>query len=195
MNVIGIESGSIQTIQNERETSIIENKGNLQGKDGLIDDTEELLPNANRNSPTAAIDNTGVDFGTMRENVQNIIDQTPQQPKTIPFGRRDSMSFTLGQKERNLANNMNQNMQNMLSPLLVLIQHGQEQAEERDRIQQDREIELRSQEAEIEERRREREEAKIRAKEKAHSERLNLVMLTVLAKIGGINKEDLQLDW
>ncbi|MBW0554309.1 hypothetical protein O181_094024 [Austropuccinia psidii MF-1] len=96
---------------------------------------------------------------------------------------------------------MNQNMQNMLSPLLVLIQHGQEQAEEWDRIQQYREIELRFQEAEREERRRERkeeqqaEEAKMRAKEKACSERLNLVMLMVLAKIGGINKEDLQLDW
>ncbi|MBW0545246.1 hypothetical protein O181_084961 [Austropuccinia psidii MF-1] len=85
-------------------------------------------------------------------------------------------------------------MQNMLSPLLVLIQHGQEQAEEwdkaeeRDRKQQDQEIELRSQEAE-------REEAKMRAKEKSCSERLNIVMLTVLAKIGGINKEDLQVDW
>ncbi|MBW0516962.1 hypothetical protein O181_056677 [Austropuccinia psidii MF-1] len=98
------------------------------------------------------------------ENVQNIIDQTPQWQKTIPFGRRDSMgqsstmSFASGRKERNLANHMNQNMENMLSPLLVLIQHGQEQAEEQDRIQPDREIELRSQEAEREERRREREE-------------------------------------
>ncbi|MBW0547110.1 hypothetical protein O181_086825 [Austropuccinia psidii MF-1] len=115
-----------------------------------------------------------------------------QWPKTFPFGRRDSMSLESGQKVHNLANNMNQNIQNMLSPWLVLIQHGQEW---------DREIELRSQEAEREERRRERqeeqqtEEAKMRAKEKAHSERLNLVMLTVLAKIGSINKEDSQLDW
>ncbi|MBW0586653.1 hypothetical protein O181_126368 [Austropuccinia psidii MF-1] len=164
--------------------------------------TEEIPTNPNENSPPAVVYETGVDFGALGENVQNIINQTPQRPKTIPFGRRDSMSqsstmsFALGRKEYNLANHMNQNMQNMLSPLLVLIQHGQKRAEERDRIQRDREIELRSQEAEREERRREREaEAKIRAKEKAHSERLNLVMLTVLAKIGGINKEDLQLDW
>ncbi|MBW0540893.1 hypothetical protein O181_080608 [Austropuccinia psidii MF-1] len=81
-------------------------------------------------------------------------------------------------------------MQNMLSPLLVLIQHGQE----RDRIQQDQDIELRSQEAEREEEQ-QAEEAKMRAKEKACSERLNLVMLMVLAKIGGINKEDFQVDW
>ncbi|MBW0556691.1 hypothetical protein O181_096406 [Austropuccinia psidii MF-1] len=134
------------------------NNSGMNGGDGLIDDTEELPKNANGNSPPAVIDETGVNFGTMGENVQNIIDQTPERPKTIPFGRRDSMSFASVQKERNLANHMNQNMQNMLSPLLVLIQHGQERAEERDRIQQDREIELRSQEAEREERRREREE-------------------------------------
>ncbi|MBW0555454.1 hypothetical protein O181_095169 [Austropuccinia psidii MF-1] len=184
--------------------SIIEDKGNLQGEDELIDDTEELPPNANGNSPTEAINDTGVDFGTLGENVPNISNQTPQQPKVFPFGRRElmsqssSMSLESGQKERNFENNMNKNMQNMLSPLLVLIQHGQEQAEEQDRIQQDQEIELRSQEAEREERRREREEeeeAKMRAKEKALSERLNLVMLMVLAKIGGKNKEDLQLDW
>ncbi|MBW0490735.1 hypothetical protein O181_030450 [Austropuccinia psidii MF-1] len=82
----------------------------------------------------------------------------------------------------------------MLSPLLVLIQHGQERAEERDRKQQDQEIELRFQEA-VREKEQRAEEAKMRAEEKACSERLNLVMLTVLAKIGGINKEDLQLDW
>ncbi|MBW0550952.1 hypothetical protein O181_090667 [Austropuccinia psidii MF-1] len=92
MNVIGIESGSIQTIHNERETSIIENKGNLQGEDRLIDDTKEILPNANGNSPTEAIEDTGVDFGTMGENVPNISNQTPQRPKAFPFGRRESMS-------------------------------------------------------------------------------------------------------
>ncbi|MBW0510259.1 hypothetical protein O181_049974 [Austropuccinia psidii MF-1] len=194
MNAIGIESSSVQTIQNERETSIIENKGNLQGKYGLIDDTEELPPNANGNSQTAAIDDTGVNFGTMGENVPNIINQTPQWPKAFPLGRRDSMSLASGRKKCNFANNMNQNMQNMLSPLLVLIQHGQEQAEEWDRIQQDQEMELRSQEAEREEEQ-QAEEAKMRAEEKACSERLNLVMLMVLAKIGSINKEDLQLDW
>ncbi|MBW0546432.1 hypothetical protein O181_086147 [Austropuccinia psidii MF-1] len=101
--------------------------------------------------PTEAIDNTWVNFGTMGENVPNIINQTPQQQKVFPFGRRYSMSLSSAQKDHNFANNMNQNM---LSPLLVLIQHGQEQAEERDRIQQDQEIELRSQEAEREERRR-----------------------------------------
>ncbi|MBW0465740.1 hypothetical protein O181_005455 [Austropuccinia psidii MF-1] len=137
MNAILTESGSIQTIQNERETSIIENKGNLQGEDGLIDDTEELLPNSNQSSPTEAIDNTGVDFGTMGENLPNFSDETPQRPKVFPFGRRDSMSLASGRKERNFANYMNQNMQNMLSPLLVLIQHGQERAEEWDRIQRD----------------------------------------------------------
>ncbi|MBW0499376.1 hypothetical protein O181_039091 [Austropuccinia psidii MF-1] len=122
---------------------MIENKGNLQGEDGLIDDPEELLPNANGKSPTEAIEDTGVDFGTMGENVPNISNQTPQWPKVFPFGRKDSMSqyssmsLASGQKECNFANNMNQNMQNMLSPLLVLIQHGQEQAEEWDRIKQD----------------------------------------------------------
>ncbi|MBW0547775.1 hypothetical protein O181_087490 [Austropuccinia psidii MF-1] len=143
MNAIGIESGSIQTIKNERETSIIENKGNLQGEDRLINNTEELLPNSNGNSPKEAIDNTGVDFGTMGENVPNISNKTPQRPKAFPFGRRDSMSqsssmsLESGQKDGNFANNINQNMKNMLSLLLVLIQHGQEQSEERDRIQKD----------------------------------------------------------
>ncbi|MBW0485960.1 hypothetical protein O181_025675 [Austropuccinia psidii MF-1] len=59
LNASGIESGSIQTIQNEREMSIIENNGNLQGGDGLIDDTEEIPTNPNGNSPPAVVDETG----------------------------------------------------------------------------------------------------------------------------------------
>ncbi|MBW0507131.1 hypothetical protein O181_046846 [Austropuccinia psidii MF-1] len=191
MNAIGIESDSFQSMQNERETSIVEIKGNLQGEDGKIDDTEVVPPEANGNYPIAAIDNNGVDFGRMGENSRRIIDKTTQKPKAFSLGRRESMcqsstiTLELGLKGWNFANKMNQNMKNMISPLLVLIQHGQEQEEE-----QDCEIELRLQEAE-----RREEEPKMQAEEKDFRDQLNMVILTVLAKIGSINKDELQLDW
>ncbi|MBW0589617.1 hypothetical protein O181_129332 [Austropuccinia psidii MF-1] len=81
-------------------------------EDGKIDDTEEVPPNANQNSPSAAIDNTGVGFGIMEENPPRIIKHTPQKPKSFPFGRRDlmsqlsSFSLELGRKEQNFENDI-----------------------------------------------------------------------------------------
>ncbi|MBW0563160.1 hypothetical protein O181_102875 [Austropuccinia psidii MF-1] len=75
------------------------------------------------------------------------------------------------------------NMQSMLSPLMLMLQNGQERADECDQLQ-------RAREDAREERRLEREEER-RKEEKARNDQMNMFMMTLLAKVTGIDQDQL----
>ncbi|MBW0544504.1 hypothetical protein O181_084219 [Austropuccinia psidii MF-1] len=57
------------------------------------------------------------------------------------FSQTSSNTFSTTRQDRTFMNNMNSNMQGMLTPLMMILQQGQDQAEEQDRIQQERDEE------------------------------------------------------
>ncbi|MBW0547859.1 hypothetical protein O181_087574 [Austropuccinia psidii MF-1] len=75
------------------------------------------------------------------------------------------------------------NMQSILSPLMLMLQNGQEQADERDQLQ-------RAWEDTREERCLKWEEER-RKEEKACNDQMNMFMMTLLAKVTGINQDQL----
>ncbi|MBW0574445.1 hypothetical protein O181_114160 [Austropuccinia psidii MF-1] len=82
-------------------------------------------------------------------------------------------------------NNMTNNMQGMLTPLMMILQQGQDQAEEQDRIQRARDEEREMLRREREEERR-LQEVQMRAEDKQRSDQMHLYMMAMLSKITGI---------
>ncbi|MBW0462292.1 hypothetical protein O181_002007 [Austropuccinia psidii MF-1] len=140
------------------------------------------------NSPTDTFDDSIVELGSVEVNFPEILFNNTQRNQLDPLGLQDSVSklplnsFSSNKQYWNFANNMNQNLKNMLSPLMMLIQNRQEQAEEKDRMQRDQEKELRLKEEEREEEKRLL-EAKLWAEEKSRNNWLDMVMLMILEKI------------
>ncbi|MBW0583182.1 hypothetical protein O181_122897, partial [Austropuccinia psidii MF-1] len=96
-----------------------------------------------------------------------------------------SISRGTSRRDRNFMNNMNTSMQNVLSPLMLMLQQSQDRAEERDRMQRSRDDERQMLMREREEERC-LQETQIRAEERRRKDQLNMYMMAMLSKMTGV---------
>ncbi|MBW0564159.1 hypothetical protein O181_103874 [Austropuccinia psidii MF-1] len=115
--------------------------------------------------------------GTSRRSNQNSVSQS------------SSVSRGTTRRDRNFMNNMNTNMQNVLSPLMLMLQQSQDCAEERDRMQRSRDDERQMLMREREEERR-LQETQIRAEERRRNDQVNMYMMAMLSKMTGVPLDD-----
>ncbi|MBW0546453.1 hypothetical protein O181_086168 [Austropuccinia psidii MF-1] len=87
--------------------------------------------------------------------------------------------------DRNFMNNINANMQNVLSPLMLMLQQSQDRAEERDRMQRSQDDERKILIPEQEEERC-LQETQIQAEEQRRNDQLNMYMMAMLSKMTGV---------
>ncbi|MBW0545618.1 hypothetical protein O181_085333 [Austropuccinia psidii MF-1] len=89
----------------------------------------------------------------------------------------------------NFINNMNMNMQNVLLPLMLMLQQSQDHAEERDWMQRLRDDERQMLMCEQEEERH-LQETQIQAEEQRRNDQLNMYMMAMLSKMTGVPLDD-----
>ncbi|MBW0554492.1 hypothetical protein O181_094207 [Austropuccinia psidii MF-1] len=189
LNATGMESGAFpQQSTAVGNTQNLENNENERREDNISNGGD---PSGSDNDDTQSRD--AHEDGEIRHNEDIFslrpVSSTSQRPSISGLRRRDSisqsscLSMDTTRRDHSFMSNMSSNMQSMLSPLMLMLQNGQERADERERLQ-------RAREDAREERRLEREEEQ-RKEEKARNDQMNMFMMTLLAKVTGINQDQL----
>ncbi|MBW0586811.1 hypothetical protein O181_126526 [Austropuccinia psidii MF-1] len=137
-NEVGFESGNFQTPANN-------NDGNFNCED-VVELTQLLCEQAGQSGPREGVEDWADDSTNMQSQAKGS-QTTHKVPGTSGTSHRNSVSQASSvsrgktHHNRNFMNNMNTNMQNMLLPLMLMLQQSQDCAEERDRMQRSRDEE------------------------------------------------------
>ncbi|MBW0531413.1 hypothetical protein O181_071128 [Austropuccinia psidii MF-1] len=193
-NEVGFESGDLQMHANDNDgefnredmavlTQSLRDQAGQSGsdngesapRDGVEDWADD---STNIQSQTKGSQTVGNIPGTSRRSYRNSVSQS------------SSVSRGTTRRDRNFMNNMNTNMQNVLSPLILMLQHSQDRAEERDQMQRSRDDERQMLMREPEEERRLK-ETQIRAEEQRRNNQVNMYMMAMLSKMTGVPLDDL----
>ncbi|MBW0568574.1 hypothetical protein O181_108289 [Austropuccinia psidii MF-1] len=136
-----------------------------------------------------ADDSTNIQSQTKGSQTVGNIPGTSRRSNRNSVSQSSSVSRGTTRRDRNFMNNMNTNMQNVLSPLILMLQQSQDCAEERDRMQRSRDDERQRLIREREEERR-LQETQIWAKERRRNDQVNMYMMAMLSKITGVPLND-----
>ncbi|MBW0578130.1 hypothetical protein O181_117845 [Austropuccinia psidii MF-1] len=192
-NEVGFKSGNFQTPANN-------NDGDFNHED--VAELRQLLceqgghsGSDNGNSgPREGVEDWADDSTNIQSQAEGS-QTTRNVPGTSGTSHRNSVSqassVSRGTTHRNwnLMNNMNTNMQNMLSPLMLMLQQSQDHTEERYWMQRlrDEERQMLMREQEEEQR---LQESQIRAEEQRRNDQLNMYMMARLSKMTGVPLDD-----
>ncbi|MBW0562691.1 hypothetical protein O181_102406 [Austropuccinia psidii MF-1] len=91
-----------------------------------------------------------------------------------------SISFASTKRDWSFLTNMKNNMQEMLCPLIMMMQQNKERAEERDRRQMERDEEQSPQ------------EGSRHMEDESHPDRMNMAMLMMFAKVTGVDPDSMR---
>ncbi|MBW0548665.1 hypothetical protein O181_088380 [Austropuccinia psidii MF-1] len=173
VNDIGMESGDFPQTTNAEEDETSNTEIPVQTED-IGDENGQLPSECGDALRINTIDNQNQDAAN------DLINRE---------GQSSSMSVGTSRRDQNFMNNMNTNMQNVLSPLMLMLQQSQDRAEERDRMQRARDEERQMLMREREEERRLR-ETQIRAEERRRNDQMNMYMMAMLSKMTGVPLDD-----
>ncbi|MBW0586231.1 hypothetical protein O181_125946 [Austropuccinia psidii MF-1] len=109
------------------------------------------------------------------------------QPNSL--GQASSMSAGTTRQDQNFMNNMNKNLQNVLSPLILMLQKSQDHVEERDQMQRSRDDERQMLMCEKEEEQRPC-KTQIRTEKKRRNDQMNIYMMAMISKMTGVPLDD-----
>ncbi|MBW0542949.1 hypothetical protein O181_082664 [Austropuccinia psidii MF-1] len=174
MNCNGMESGDYTQDQGQENDDLgNENDWNRGGdherENGQSDTEEDGQPNENAQGSNEEMAQPGP--STFRRNIHG----SGRKNRRGSMSQESSISIASTRRDRSFLTNMNNNMQGMLCPLMMMMQQNQERAEERDRRQMERDEERRLQEEQR------------RVADESRRDRMNMAMLMMFAKVTGVD--------
>ncbi|MBW0568123.1 hypothetical protein O181_107838, partial [Austropuccinia psidii MF-1] len=134
-------------------------------------------------------DSTNIQSQTEGSQTVGNIPGTSHRSNRNSVSQSSSISGGTTRRDCNFMNNMNTNMQNVLSPLMLMLQQSQDREEERDWMQRSRDDERQMLMREREEKRR-LQETQIRAEERRRNDQVNMYMMAMLSKMTRVPLDD-----
>ncbi|MBW0546431.1 hypothetical protein O181_086146 [Austropuccinia psidii MF-1] len=185
-NGVGFESGNFLTLANN-------NDGKFKCEDVAVL-TQFLCEQAGQSGPREGMedwadDSTNIPMQAKGSQTTRNVPGTSGMSHWNSVSQLSSVSRGTTSCNCNFINNMNTNMQNVLPPLILMLQRIQDCAEERDWMQRlwddERQMLMREQEEE-----RHLQETKIWAEEQRINDWLNIYMMSMLSKMTGVPLDD-----